>query len=141
MLTGTELGAAIESARLKKGISKRALALHFGVEPPSIQDWVKRGTIDKAKLPELWKFFSDVVGPAHWGLAEIVGPQASNQLPAIEAVAFFIDAIAALPPARWASVRAQLDQLHAHPEMRDDVLAELLTLLQPAPGKRAANAR
>lgn len=141
MLTGTALGAAIESARLKKGISKRTLALQFGVEPPSVQDWVKRGTIDKAKLPALWKFFSDVVEPAHWGLSEIVGPQALGHLPTTEAVAYFVDAVAALPPARWASVRAQLDQLAAHPEMRDDVLAELLTLLQPAPTKRVANAR
>jgi hypothetical protein len=51
-----------------KGVTKKALAEHFGVEPPSVQDWVKRGTIDKARLPELWNFFSDVVGPDHWGL-------------------------------------------------------------------------
>jgi len=69
MLTGTELGAAIEAARIKKGVSKAALAAAFGVKPPSVQDWVKRGTIDKEKLPELWRYFADVVGPDHWGLA------------------------------------------------------------------------
>lgn len=45
---------------------------------------------------------------------------------ALEALA---DALANLPPARWASVRAQFDQLASHPEMRDDVLAELTALL------------
>lgn len=68
MLTGPQLGAAIEAARKRKGITKVALAAHFGVKPPSIQDWVKHGTIDKGKLVELWRFFSDVVGPEHWGL-------------------------------------------------------------------------
>jgi SOS-response transcriptional repressor LexA len=68
MLTGPALGAAIEAARLKKGVSKRALAAAFGVSPPSVQDWVNRGTIDKQKLPALWAFFQDVAGPEHWGL-------------------------------------------------------------------------
>ncbi len=58
MLTGKALGAAIDAARKKKGCTKKALAAHFGVKPPSVQDWVNRGTIDKEKLPELWRFFS-----------------------------------------------------------------------------------
>lgn len=68
MLTGVELGRAIEAAIQQKGVTKKALAAHFGIQPPSIQDWVKRGTIDKEKLPRLWAFFSDTVGPEHWGL-------------------------------------------------------------------------
>lgn len=68
MLTGSELGAAIDAARVKKGMTKKALADHFGVRPPSIQDWIKRGTIDKQHLPGLWALFADVVGPEHWGL-------------------------------------------------------------------------
>lgn len=72
MLTGKKLGAAIAEAIKLKGISKKAVADHFGIRPPSIQDWVNRGTIDKEKLPELWNFFSDVVGPHHWGLPQRV---------------------------------------------------------------------
>jgi hypothetical protein len=68
MLTGPALGAAIESARKLKGVTKKAMADAFGVKPPSIQDWVRYGTIDKAKLPLLWQYFGDVVGPDHWGL-------------------------------------------------------------------------
>lgn len=72
MLTGKELGAAIAFAiKLKMkstGISKKDIADHFGIKPPSIYDWIKKGSISKDKLPELWRFFSDVVGPEHWGL-------------------------------------------------------------------------
>ena len=68
MLTGQELGAAIEAARLMKGVTKKAMAEHFEVKPPSIQDWVARGTIDKDMLEKVWFYFRDVVGPTHWGL-------------------------------------------------------------------------
>lgn len=68
MLTGPDLGAAIEAARIKKKIAKNALAEVFGVKPPSIQGWVKNGRIDKSKLIDVMRYFSDVVGPEHWGL-------------------------------------------------------------------------
>lgn len=67
MLTGKELGTAIAEAIRKKGVTKVAVAKHFGVKPPSVSDWIKRGTIDKGKLDALFLFFSDVVGPDHWG--------------------------------------------------------------------------
>lgn len=69
MLTGEELGKAIADAIRRKGVSKAAVAKHFGVKAPSVHDWVKSGRISKDKLPELWAFFSDVVGPEHWGLS------------------------------------------------------------------------
>jgi hypothetical protein len=74
MLTGKELGQAISVAierKLAKGAakSKAEIARHFGVQPPSIHDWIKKGSIDKAKLPELWRYFSDVVPRDHWGLS------------------------------------------------------------------------
>lgn len=68
MLTGTDLGAAIEAARIAKGVSKKKLADDFSVKPPSIQGWVKNGRIDKSKLMDVIAYFSDVVGPEHWGL-------------------------------------------------------------------------
>lgn len=68
MLTGKELGAAIEAARVLKKVTKKAMAEHFDVSPPAIQDWVNRGTIDKSRLPGLWEYFKEVVGPQHWGL-------------------------------------------------------------------------
>lgn len=73
MLNGTDLGAAIKAAIEKKiasgaVASQAAIARHFNVKPPSIHDWIKKGSISKDKLPELWRYFSDVVGPEHWGL-------------------------------------------------------------------------
>lgn len=68
MLTGPELGAAIEAARIAKGVSKKKIADDFLVKPPSIQGWVKTGRIDKSKLMDVINYFADVVGPEHWGL-------------------------------------------------------------------------
>ncbi|WP_025155135.1 DNA-binding transcriptional repressor RacR [Morganella morganii] len=75
MLSGRELGKAIELAINKKLSSgaiktKAEIARHFKIKPPSIYDWIKKGSISKEKLPELWRYFSDVVGPEHWGLRE-----------------------------------------------------------------------
>lgn len=84
MLTGKELGQAIRQAvELKDAAERKAgrpgvrlvdVAAHFSVKPPSVQDWINKGTISKDKLPQLWLYFSDVVGPEHWGLASF--PQA-----------------------------------------------------------------
>ncbi|MEY4922597.1 MAG: hypothetical protein RLY17_1314 [Pseudomonadota bacterium] len=86
MLSGKELGHAIELAINKKISSgaiktKAEVARHFNVKPPSIHDWIKKGSISKDKLPELWRYFSDVAGPEHWGLEElpILGDVKQNQ--------------------------------------------------------------
>ena len=73
MLKGKDFGKAIGEAidlKLKNGsvASKADIARHFGMKPPSLSDWVKKGSVAKDKLPELWRYFSDVVGPAHWDL-------------------------------------------------------------------------
>lgn len=73
MLKGKEFGSAIgEAIKLKlaagSASSKAEIARHFGMKPPSLSDWVKKGSVSKDKLPELWRYFSDVVGPDHWGL-------------------------------------------------------------------------
>jgi hypothetical protein len=68
MLTGKQFGVAIATAIRKKGVSKADVARHFGIKPPSISDWCNRGTVDKSRLEDLFAYFSDVVGPEHWGL-------------------------------------------------------------------------
>lgn len=79
MLTKEALGAAIEAARLAKGISKADLARKFGVAAPSVSGWVRFGRIDKANLFALIQYFSDTVGPDHWGMPvmESVDPRLS----------------------------------------------------------------
>ena len=68
MLTGKELGAAIEAARIAKGVSKKKLAEVFDVTPPSVQGWVTTGRIDKSRMLELVAYFADVVPMSHWGI-------------------------------------------------------------------------
>ena len=84
MLNGKDLGRAIEQAINKKLASgsvksKTEIARHFNVNLPSIYDWIKKGSISKDKLPELWSYFSDVVGPEHWGLKELHTPLKKEQ--------------------------------------------------------------
>lgn len=73
MLKGQEFGAAIREA-IKMKIASGAIrsqadvARHFSVKPPSVSDWIKKGSIEKSRLPELWRYFSDVAGPDHWGM-------------------------------------------------------------------------
>lgn len=68
MLSGPALGAAIKAAIEKKQVPKKELAAHFGVKPPSVQDWIKNGTIRKDRFLALVGYFSDVVEPSHWGM-------------------------------------------------------------------------
>lgn len=73
MLKGKEFGQAIDAAitlKIESGgaRSKAEIARHFKVQPPSLSDWVKKGSIAKERLPDLWAYFADVVGPEHWGL-------------------------------------------------------------------------
>ena len=84
MLTGEKLGAAIRKAIELKGVTQVAVAAHFGVKPPSVQDWIRRGTIDKGKLPALWEYFADVVGPEHWGMLSIPPSPAPHEAPATD---------------------------------------------------------
>jgi transposase-like protein len=68
MLTGPELGKAVAEAIRLKGVSKAAVARHFGIKGPSVYDWIDHGRVGKQHLSGLVDYFSDVVGPEHWGL-------------------------------------------------------------------------
>lgn len=67
MLKGKKLGEAIAKAiDIKKesgSISTlKEVADHFGIQPPSIHDWINRGTISKDKLPELFShYFQELI--------------------------------------------------------------------------------
>jgi hypothetical protein len=77
MLEGKELGAAIASAMNKKNVGPTVLAAVFGIKPPSVSDWKTRGCVKKNHLPKLIAYFSDVVGPEHWGLSSTQNPFAA----------------------------------------------------------------
>lgn len=85
MLKGKDFGSAIGEAvqrKLDAGFakSKAEIARHFGMQPPSLSDWVKKGSVAKDKLPELWRYFSDVAGPDHWGLSASEWPSGLSLL-------------------------------------------------------------
>lgn len=75
MLQGKELadalGLAIEAKRLLPGFERLGptqLAREFGVAQGSMSEALKTGRLAKKHIPKLLEFFSDVVGPDHWGL-------------------------------------------------------------------------
>lgn len=72
MLTGKELGTAIDEAIRLKGVKKADVAREFGIKPPSVTGWVQTGRIAKEHLGKLVEYFSDVVPPAHFGMGEAV---------------------------------------------------------------------
>jgi len=62
------LGKALSDAMERKGVGPTEVAHHFGVKPPSVTDWKTTGRIAKKHIEKLVEYFSDVVGPEHWGL-------------------------------------------------------------------------
>ena len=74
MLTGKELGTAIDEAIRMKGVKKADVAREFGVKPPSVTGWIQTGRIAKEHLGKLVEYFSDVVSPSHFGMGEVAPP-------------------------------------------------------------------
>lgn len=68
MLSGQKLGVALTQAMQLKGVGPKEVADHFGIKPPSVKDWQKKGCIHKRHLGRLVDYFSDVVTPSHWGV-------------------------------------------------------------------------
>lgn len=71
MLSGDQLGAALTQAMELKKVGPTEVARHFGIQPPSVKDWQKKGCIHKKHLGRLVAYFSDVVSPAHWGVQQM----------------------------------------------------------------------
>jgi len=67
MISGEQLGVALTEAMARKHVGPKEVAEHFGVKPPSVKDWQKRGCIHKKHLGKLVAYFADVVEPSHWG--------------------------------------------------------------------------
>lgn len=143
MLNGTDLGAAIKAAIEKKiasgaVASQAAIARHFNVKPPSIHDWIKKGSISKDKLPELWRYFSDVVGPEHWGLRswpDMGSAAATVQVPEEKSWPFPEipeDQIRALPPAKLSALQGAMALAIAQMNMGITVVPA--SVAQPAAG-------
>lgn len=78
MLSGPALGAAIAAAFKEKkkrdpSLTQAVMAKHFHLSrQASISEWIKTGRVDKKHLQALFDYFSDVVGPEHWGMGPAV---------------------------------------------------------------------
>lgn len=75
MLQGPALGTAIANAMKLKAermavskITQAALASALGMTQPSVSELLKYGRLAKENVPTLLDYFSDVVGPDHFGL-------------------------------------------------------------------------
>jgi len=152
MLTGKKLGVAIAVAidrklAMGKARSKVEIARHFGIQPPSLHGWINKGSISKDKLPELWRYFSDVVGMQHWGLSmdefaslshADVAPCASVPVPG------FVDAVVETPEPQ--TLTTLLDALaariaQADPSVRDAIGRLVLRYIDsPETGARIVRA-
>lgn len=136
----------------KPGASQADLARHCKARGPSVSDWFTGETKTlKAKSIVLAAEFLEV--RARW-LLDGVGPmrlaghaaKPSDQQvpPAVSAppppdlAEQIVELVAGLPPARWRSIRAQLDSLAGEPAMRDDVLGEVRALLADSGKPRRA---
>lgn len=71
MLSGPDLARALVDAMKRKDVGTNELARHFGIKSPSVAEWRKTGKIGKEKIAGLIDYFSDVVGPDHWGLPHL----------------------------------------------------------------------
>lgn len=86
MLKGKEFGNAIGKAiqlMLESGHakSKAEIARHFAMKPPSLADWVKKGSVSKDKIPDLYRYFSPVADCFHWGMTPDEWPAGLSAAP------------------------------------------------------------
>lgn len=131
-----------------------ALRADTGQTPQAWHAWKERGISKDGALvgeqrygvPAVWLLDGSM--PARWpgpplsGVVTANEPAGAHLKPgpsAAIAIADVVAAIAALPPMRYASVRAVLDQVAQHPEMRDEAIVELCALLD-VPGKQRRRA-
>lgn len=146
--------AEIRRANLKRLIAEhgtqRALADTADLAPAQISQWVKAAPNNETGKPRVVsddsaRSLETRCGkPVGWmdhlhDPPATIGPTpfATTATPTLEqALPVVLEALSGLTPGRWAMVRARLDSLPEHPEMRDDVAVDVLPLLQPAPGKQ-----
>lgn len=125
---------------------RKMVAERAGVSPDNLYQVCKQIKLESGRPRMLGRDVRERLDAAFPGWADEnpqhrtaePAPVYQNPPPLRASLPVVLGALTALPPTRWASVRAQLDMLVTHPELLDDVLAELNLLLAQAPGKRQA---
>lgn len=111
MHTGKRLGDAIRAAMELKGVKQQAVADAFGVKQSSVSEWLSYGRLHKKHLTRLLDYFSDVVGPEHWGLPKTWGQQHEELLPLAVDEIDMISAYRLLSPEDKAEFYATIGQV------------------------------
>jgi len=140
MLTGTELGAALKEAMRLKKVTQQHVATEFGIKQPSVSEWTRFGRIGKEHVSHLVSYFSDVVGPDHWGLQQVAGPAEApaRRIPApvaatvSDALRTLSAALARLPASSRAAAQELCATLARAPDS-STVRRDLADLLGSAP--------
>ena len=103
MLSGEKLGQALKEAMRLKKVTQAQVGKEFGIAQPSVSNWLKTGRIDKTHIEHLLTYFSDVVGPEHWGLSAAststspVAIPAGHRISTGECAQMLVDQVAKLP--------------------------------------------
>jgi transcriptional regulator with XRE-family HTH domain len=132
---------ALDAKIARTGGSQADLARYCGKRAPSVSGWFTGET--KSLKADSLVLAAEYLGVrAHWLLTG-KGPMEGNDDQAARSTSersadpshHIASIVAQLTPERWASVRAQLDCLVAHPERRPAIVKELEVLLPPSHGK------
>lgn len=139
-------------SQVDPSVTQAGLARACGKRGPSVSDWFT-GETKKLKGDSLIYAAEYLHVRARWLLdgtgsmaltttTQVSEPETIYRAVSLEeALQRVLKAIADAGASRWPSIRGQLDQLHSHPEMRDDVAAELANLLTAPPIKRPSAGR
>lgn len=129
-------------AQVREPAPNKVFAARVRKKPAQISQWLSGyRSISEQSAREIEARMSLPFG---WldadGTGRATEPTAAYELsastPTLEsALQTVLNAVITLTPMRWAAVRAQLDELVAHPELLDDALDELQHLLRAAPTK------
>lgn len=140
MLSGEALGAAIREAMSLKNVTQQDVAKEFDVLQPSVSYWARTGRIKKDKLDHLMRYFSDVVGPEHWGLTafgEGSGSGSSEPLPSPKALSLARRLDALVDPAAAQLAYARISNiLDAYEAEQREAAYQLEERGSPTPSKR-----
>ncbi len=127
----------LRAAMERVGLDAKGLAAAIGVTYQAVKKLVD-GESKSLSAENVFRV-ADACGVDPRWLATGHGRMTAEPSAPSSLAAHLVDAVSAMPPQRWRSVRAQLDDLAEHPELRDDVLPEVQTLLNVPPRKRQSN--
>lgn len=125
---------------LRRVVGQTNVARLLNESPQTVKNWESRGVSDAGAIKA-----EGVIGCRAYWLATGEGEMLDSPTPSTQPAPAVLDLAAALPvvldalgeltAGQWRMVRARLDHMPVHPEMRDDVASDVLPVLQAAATK------